>query len=322
MTTRSNILVVGATGRVGRILIPELVRSGYRVSALGRTEDKRRLLERLGATAVSFNIFKSIEARRVMQDHATVINLATHIPPAGFRMMLPWSWQENDRVRRDGSASLVNAAIAAGVSRFIQESFAPIYEDGSARWIDESWPRRPARNSLTVLDAERSAERFTEAGGVGVVLRFANFYGPDATLATMLRMIRRGWSPLPGRASAYWSSLAHEDAALAAKAALRVPAGVYNVCDDEPLMRREWAGVLANALGAPPPRLIPGWVTALGGSMTELLSRSERMTNRKFKAACGWTPRWPSSRAGLPAAVNALLGWREAAEAPANSRVS
>jgi nucleoside-diphosphate-sugar epimerase len=280
------------------------------------------LLERLGATAVSFDMFKPIEARRVMQDHATVINLATHIPPAGLRMLLPWSWKENDRVRREGSASLVNAAIAAGVSRFIQESFAPIYEDGSARWIDEMWPRRPARNSLTVLDAERSAERFTEAGGVGVVLRFANFYGPDATLAAMLSVVRRGWSPLPGGASAYWSSLSHEDAALATKAALRIPAGVYNVCDDEPLTRREWTTALADAIGVAPPRLIPKWVTAVGGSMMELLSRSQRMTNRKFKAASGWTPRWPSARAGLPASVDALLGRREAAELRANSRVS
>jgi nucleoside-diphosphate-sugar epimerase len=308
MTSRSNILVTGATGVVGRLLIPELVRAGYRVTALGRSDEKRRLLERWGATAVHFDIFDRVQAQRVMAGQETVINLATHMPSSAFKMMLPWAWRENDRVRRDASAALVDAAIAAGVSRFIQESFAPIYADAGTRWVDETSPVRPASYNTTVLDAERSAQRFTAAGGVGVVLRFASFYGPDPMLEAMVDIVRRGWSPIPGAAAAYWSSISHEDAASAAKAALKVPAGIYNVCDDEPLTRRDWADTFAAAVGAPPPRLMPSSLAALGGSAMRLLSRSQRMSNRRFKSAAAWTPKWSSVRTGLPAAVNELLG--------------
>jgi len=236
-----------------------------------------------------------------------VINLATHMPPSTFQAFLPWAWRENDRVRRDASAVLAHAALHEGVPRFVQESFAPVYEDGGARWIDEQWPQRPTRYNRTVLDAERSAALFTGAGGAGVVLRFAAFYGPDALLRDMVRSVRRGWGPVPGRADAYWSSVSHEDAASAVVAALDAPAGTYNVCDDEPLTRREWADALADAAAAPRPRLMPGWIAALGG-IAELLSRSERMTNAKLKAASSWTPRWRSAREGLRAAVRTLSG--------------
>ena len=133
------------------------------------------------------------------------------MPPSGFRMLLPWEWRENDHVRRDGSATLVDAALAVGVRRFIQESFAPVYEDGGAQWIDERWPVRPVSYNRTILDAEASAERFTRGGGAGIVVRFAAFYGHDSLLNDMLKIVRRGWSPVPGRADAYFSSVAHED---------------------------------------------------------------------------------------------------------------
>ncbi len=149
-----------------------------------------------------------------------MINLATHMPSSTFQMMLPWRWHENDRVRREGSATLVDGAIACAVTRFFQESFAPVYEEGGDRWIDEAWPVRPAPYNRTVLDAERSAARFSAAGGAGIVLRFAGFYGPDAFLREMLGVVKRGWSPLPGPGAAYWSSLSHEDAAAAVVAAL------------------------------------------------------------------------------------------------------
>jgi 2-alkyl-3-oxoalkanoate reductase len=89
-------------------------------------------------------------------------------------------------------------------------------------------------------------------------------------------------------------------------AALGVSAGIYNASDDEPLTHREWADVLAAAVGAKPPRLMPRWLLALGGKTMELLSRSQRMSNAKLKTASGWAPRWRSAREGLPAAVRAL----------------
>ena len=137
-------------------------------------------------------------------------------------------------------------------------------------------------------------------------MRFAGFYGADRLLRDMLDVVRRGWAPLPGPAGAYWSSVSHRDAATAVVAALALPAGAYNVCDDEPLIRREWFDALADSAGTPRPRPLPTWLGALGGKLMALLSRSQRMSNGKLKAATGWSPRWPSAREGLREAVEGL----------------
>jgi nucleoside-diphosphate-sugar epimerase len=302
----ARVLVTGATGVVGRLLLPQLLARGHRVTAVGRTAEKRAALNALGADAIALDILDADGARRSMAGHDAVINLATHMPSSLFKMLLPWAWRKNDRVRRDGSATLAQAALMAGVSRFIQESFAPVYGDGGEQWIDEQWPQRPAPYNRTVLDAEKSASRFTIGGGVGVVLRFAGFYGPDAFLRQMIGVVRRGWAPLPGPAGAYWSSVSHEDAAKAVVAALELPTGSYNVCDDEPLTRRELVDALADGAGMRRPRLMPAWLAKLGGASTELLSRSQRMTNAKLKGASAWTPGWRTAREGLRAAVQAL----------------
>jgi len=304
------IFVTGATGEVGRRVVPELIRLGYQVTAVGRSEAKRASLAKLGATPVpspsnEHGRISPPHAAKALSGHAVVINLATHMPPSTIRMMLPWEWHENDRIRREDSAALVAAALDAGVTRFVQESFAPVYEDGGDRWIDETSPIRPVKYNRTVVDAERSAERFSASGGVGVVLRFAGFYGPDQLLRDMIGIVRKGWSPVPGRPEAFWSSCAHDDAASAVVAALTpsVVAGIYNVCDDEPLHRIEWTATLARAAGAPMPKQLPDWVAKFSGTTMKLLSRSQRMSNAKLKRASGWAPRWKSAREGLPRAV-------------------
>jgi nucleoside-diphosphate-sugar epimerase len=122
-------------------------------------------------------------------------------------------------------------------------------------------------------------------------------------------MVRRGRSPLPGSPDAYISSVAHDDAATAVVAALELPAGAYNVTDDEPVRRREYVEVMANSLGVPSPRPLPRWITILMGSLAELLSRSERMSNKKLRnAAPQWAPVFRSVRDGLP---KALAGRRD-----------
>src|SRR2546423_2054564 len=171
--TSLRVLVTGATGVIGRRVLPQLMSGGHRVTAIGRTPESRARLVALGADAMALDILDADAAHRAMVGHDVVINLATHMPSSTFQMLLPWAWRENDRVRRDGSATLVDAAIASGVSRFIQESFAPVYEDGGAQWISEEWPQQPTAYNRTVLDAERSAARFAAHGGSGVVLRFA-----------------------------------------------------------------------------------------------------------------------------------------------------
>jgi len=122
----------------------------------------------------------------------------------------------------------------------------------------------------------------------------------------MLPYIRRGWAPLPGSPDAFWSSITHDDAATAVVAALDVPAGVYNVADDEPLRRREYFDALAHALGVRPPKLPPAWVTPLMGSIGETIARSLRISNQKLRRATTWTPKYPSAREGWAAVVAAL----------------
>ena len=293
------IFVTGATGVVGRRAVPELVAAGHAVTAVGRNPRRLAALRGSGARTLTLDLFDRDAVRTAVRGHDVVINLATHIPSSAIRTMLPWAWRENDRVRREGAANLVDAALAGGVARFVQESFAPIYADGGDRWLDERAPLHPVRYNRSVLDAERSARRFGEAGRSAVVLRFAAFYGPDSTfLHEAERMLRRGMAPLPGRADAWLSSVSHDDAARAVVTALDAPAGIYNVCDDEPLARRDWFGALADAFGLPHPAPMSPWMARLMGSLGELLGRSQRISNRKLRA-CGWTPRYPSVREGF-----------------------
>jgi 2-alkyl-3-oxoalkanoate reductase len=166
---------------------------------------------------------------------------------------------------------------------------------------------RPARYNRSALDAEDSARRFTDEGGIGVVLRFAAFYGPDASqLGDMIAMVRRGWMPLLGPARSYFPSVSHDDAAAAVTAALDVPPGIYNVTDDEPLRHRELADALAEALAVPHPRLPPAWTALLAGSIGRTLARSLRVSNGKLRGATGWAPRYPSVREGFRAVVGAF----------------
>jgi len=298
--------MTGATGVVGLHAIPLLIAQGHEVTAVSRSTTAQLMLEHIGARPAALDTSDELGVARLLAGHTVVINLATHMPSSSFQMMLPWKWRENDHVRREGSALLARAALVAGVRLFIQESFAPVYEDRGDMWINESCPVRPAPYNRTVLDAERSAASFTEKGRAGITLRFAGFYGPDEMLSDMVGIVKKGWAPLPGAANAYWSSVAQEDAATAVVAALGAPPGIYNVCDDEPLTRREWVDIIAHAIGAKPPRLMPHWLSSLGGKSMELMSRSQRMSNAKLKGASGWTPRWPSVREGMPVAIRAL----------------
>lgn len=301
------IFVTGATGVIGRRAVPALARAGHEVTAAVRSASKGAALERAGAELVHVDLFSPADLRRAVAGHDVVINLATHMPHSTFGMLVPGAWHENDRIRRLGSSRLVEAALAAGVERFIQESFAPIYVAQGDDWIDEDRPVQPARYNRSVLEAEAAARRFTEGGGRGVTLRFAAFYGPDASqLGDMITFVRRGWMPLLGPARSYLSSVSHEDAAAAVTAALDVPAGIYNVGDDEPMRHRDFADALANALDVPHPRLPPAWTSHLAGSMGATLARSLRISNRKLRDASGWEPRYRSVREGFHSVVGAF----------------
>jgi Nucleoside-diphosphate-sugar epimerases len=299
------IFVAGATGVLGTRAVPLLVSAGQDVTAVGRTPDKRVLLERFGARAVAVDLFDPSAVHRAVAGHDAVINLATAVPSPVWRGLLPGAWHEMDRVRRHVSANLVEAAIASGtVKRVVQESFAPIYPDSGDRWIDESSPVRPGTYNKSVLDAESSAERFARTGGSAVVLRFGGLYGPnDAATAQIIDTIRRGWFPLFGRPESWFSFVAFDDAAAAVAAALGVPGGIYNVVEQEPLRRRELAEGVARLLGVKPPRFLPSWMARLAGSLGETLTRSLRISNRKLESASGWSPKFGTTLDGLAAVI-------------------
>lgn len=294
------IFLTGATGVIGRRAVPLLIAEGHQVTAVARSAEKAKALSAAGASPVIVDLFDGDAVRRAVAGHDAVINMATAVPPSP-RMMLPGAWKPMDRIRRDASAILADAALAGGVTRFVQESFAPIYADRGDEWIDESSPVKPARYNRTTLDAEASAERFARGGGTAVVLRFGYFYGPDPGGATldMIGFVRKGWAPAAG-ADSYISSISHDDVATAVVAALGVSGGIYNVVDDEPLRHREFFGSMAAALGVTPPKFLPKWAGRLMGGPGETLARSLRISNRRFRQASGWAPRHPSAREAWP----------------------
>jgi len=300
------IFVAGATGVVGRRLVPLLIDAGSEVTAVARSPAKARQLRKQGAEPVTVDLFDPAAVEAAVAGHHTVINLATSIP-SGVRVMLPGAFDENARIRREASQNLASAAIAARAQRFIQESFAPVYPDRGDEWIDESVPIEPASYVESVRDAESAAAEFTKSGGAGVVLRFSYFYGPDSSLTQdMVKYVSKGFAPIPGSPDAYMSSLWTDDAATAVFMALKVPAGVYNVTDDEPLRRGEAFKLLAAALGAKPPRTPPRWVTRLMGAVGETLGRSLRLSNAKFRQASGWRPAVPGVREGWKTLVTEM----------------
>jgi nucleoside-diphosphate-sugar epimerase len=240
-----------------------------------------------------------------MGNHA-VVNLATAIPPTS-KFMQTKVWAENDRVRTEGSAAIVDAAIKAGVSRVVQESVSMLYRDQGDVWIDEDSPTDIFPMAHANHAAEASANRFSAAGGVGVVLRFGWFYEPGATHSEeFLALARRRICVMIGPPNTYVSSIHVTDGGTAVASALTVAAGTYNIVDNEPLTKRAYADALAAAAGKRVCLRIPGRLALLLGNRSTSLTRSLRVSNARFRAACGWVPIYPSAREGWMATAKAL----------------
>lgn len=268
------------------------------MTAVARSPAKATQLEKQGATAIQVDLFDPAAVEESVQGHNTVINMTTRIP-SGMKALLPGAFDENSKIRREVSQNLAAGAIAARAQRFIQESFAPAYPDCGDEWIDESVSIAPATYLESVRDAESAADEFTRSGGAGVVLRFSLFYGPDSPFTQdLVKTLKSGLAPVFGGPDAYMSSVWTDDAASAVFAALKVPSGVYNVTDDEPMRRGEAFSLLASAIGAKAPRIPPRWLISMTGSLGETLGRSLRLSNAKFRQASGWTPRIGSVRTG------------------------
>lgn len=296
------MFVVGATGVVGRRVVAQLVGDGVEVTAVARTPAKADAVRSAGATPVHVSLFVREALAAAVAGHHVVVNLATAVP-SGERSADAAAWSENHRIRREGARNLVDAALASGVPRYIQESISLLYADGGDRYLDESAPLDPTGITEPALAAEAEAARFAQHGAVGVALRFGTFYGFDSahTIET-IDAASHGVFAVPGPADAYWPSVTTDDAASAVVAALRAPSGVYNVAEDHPLTRAEHADALAAALGIGALRLSAG--DGLPADLS-MMSRSLRVSSQLLTALTGWHPRFTSARQGWPAVVAA-----------------
>jgi nucleoside-diphosphate-sugar epimerase len=133
------VFVAGGTGAIGGHAVSALVRSGHQVTVLARTPEKAALLSKLGVRPVMASIFDRGALKEAFVGQHAVVNLATAIPPT-TKFMQTKAWADNNRVRTEGSAAIVDAAVQAGVPRVVQESVSMIYRDRSDVWIDEDWP--------------------------------------------------------------------------------------------------------------------------------------------------------------------------------------
>jgi len=292
------VFVAGGTGVLGRRAVAMLVAQGHDVAVVARSTTRAAAVSAAGARPIRVDLFDPVAVAAAVAGSTVVINMTTHIP----RMSRAWrssAWLENDELRRVVSRNLVDAALATGVQRYIQESVVALYADGAGAWIDETWPVSATTITESALVAEQQALRFTGAGRVGVVLRFGLLYAPDsqATLST-IRSAQRGFGTTFGRNDGYVSMIHADDAASAVVAALNVPAGIYNVVEDEPVTKTRQMDALATALRIRRLNSTGPAMAALGGSKTKALSRSVRATNRSFREASGWAPRYPGPNDG------------------------
>jgi nucleoside-diphosphate-sugar epimerase len=301
------IFVAGATGVLGRRSVRALVEAGHDVTGLARSDEKAALLRDAGASPARVDLFDAQAIRDVVAGHEVVVNLATHIPSPS-KYVLPGAWSENDRIRTEGSTILVDAALAADAARYVQESIAFAYPDRGGELIDEDVDLDLSISNLrSVAAAEEQAARFAASGATGVVLRFGQFYGHDAAhTITQLNAARRGISSFLGPRGAYLAAIHLDDAASAVVASLDARSGTYNVVDDVPMTRTEMDAVVAQALGRSKLRRPPNGVTKLGGKKAGLLTRSQRVSNGRFKAMTGWSPAYPSAREGIRQVVTRL----------------
>lgn len=307
------IFVTGATGVVGRRAVAQLLAEGAQVTGVARTRAKAEGLRALGSTPVDVSLFDRAALAAAIAGHHVVCNLATAVP-TGEQASAPGAWDDNHRIRREGSRNLVDAALDAGVERYIQESISLLYTDGGDTFLDESAAVDPTAITEPALAAESEAARFGRFGGAGVALRFGLFYGFDSrhTLETV-EAAQNGIFTVPGPAPAYWPSVTTDDAAAAVVAALGAPAGVYNIAEDRPLTRTEHADALAAALGAQPLRM-PLVDIDLPPDVS-MMARSQRVTSQLFKALTGWQPRFPSAHEGWRFVIEELRR-REVATLP------
>ena len=310
------VFVAGATGVLGRALVPQLVARGHEVVGMTRTASKQEGLRAVGARPV---VADALDADAVGQAVASaepeviVHQLTALSEPTSVRDMRhperSLAFTMTNRLRTEGTEHLLAAGRAVGARRFVAQSFgafrfartgAPVQTEA-----DPLDPDVPAPGLAAILHLERAVT--TIDWGEGLVLRYGGFYGPGTAIslspdAQLAALIRKRRFPIVGDGGGVFSHVHVEDAAAATAVAVeRGRPGIYNVVDDEPAPLREWLPVLASALDAKPPRRIPRWLglLAAGEAATAMMTEARGASNEKAKRELGWKPRYASWRQGF-----------------------
>jgi nucleoside-diphosphate-sugar epimerase len=306
------VFVAGASGALGRRLIPDLVGAGHTVTGMTRSPDKADGIRSAGARpAVADALDEEAVIAAVQEaEPEVVVHELTAIPPRLDLRHIDREFELTNRLRREGTDHLLAAARAAGARRLVAQSFGGwpyAREGGAVKDEDDPLDPDPPPALFDTLEAIRYLETtVTGAQGIeGVVLRYGPFYGPGTSIGasgSMLDEVRRRRIPIVGRGTGVWSFLHIDDAAQATRAAIeRGTPGVYNVTDDEPARVSEWLPALAAAIGAKPPRRVPGWIARLvvGPHGVAMMTEARGASNAKARRELGFEPRWPSWRDGF-----------------------
>jgi 2-alkyl-3-oxoalkanoate reductase len=298
------VLVVGASGAIGARLVPQLIARGHEVIGTSRSPGKAERIRGLGAEPIALDLLDPRAVRKAVLETApdAIVHQATALTDVQFSKNLDRTFAQTNRLRREGTDALLAAAREAGVSRFVAQSYASMRyarEGGPVKTEDDPLDADPVEGmretcaAMTYLD-----EAVTAAGGIA--LRYGGFYG--AANDGMVEPVRKRQFPIVGDGGGVSSFIHLDDAAAATVLALDHDGpAIYNIVDDEPAPVREWLPVLAEALGAKPPRHFPVWLARLfaGDAGVMLGTEARGASNARAKRELGWTLRYPSWRQGF-----------------------
>lgn len=286
------VFLAGATGVLGRALIPRLVVRGHRVRAIARRRPRTSLPE--GVELIEADLLAA-DLRRLVDGCDAVIHIATAIPSDPSA---PGAWDDNARLRTSGTRRLLAAALACGASRYVQQSIVMAYRDGGDAWLDEQAPLddSPARATVCgpVIEMETMIHEVEPQALAWTILRGGSFVGEGTGQRALIERLRDGTVVVAGDGSNYVSLVNVADMAVAVAAAVEAaPAGsTFNLVDD-PLRYGDYVDALADLIGVPRPVRAPKLP----------LPPSWRCTNRAAQTVLGWIPReriWPYRDRGLP----------------------
>jgi 2-alkyl-3-oxoalkanoate reductase len=301
------VFVAGATGAVGRSLIPQLVAAGHEVTATTRTPAKAAELHAIGAESVVADGLDSAAMTKAVADanpDAIVHQMTALAGKSDLRRFDRWFALTNE-LRTRGTDILLAAAREVGVERFVAQGYTgwtnpteggPVKNEQHGL---ESDPPKMQRHSLAAI---RYLEQTVPAAArAGIVLRYGNLYGPRASEA-LIDLVRKRRFPVIADGAGVWSWIHVDDAAAATVAALeRGGSGAYNVTDDEPAPVSEWLPYLAEAVGAKQPMRVPVWLARImaGSVAVRWMTEGRGSSNEKAKRELGWQPRWRTWRDGF-----------------------